>query len=122
VTSKNKALLIAELAKSKKAENIVILDMRKLSSITDFLIIASSSSVRRSQSIAENIKEGVKEAKETFYKIEGYQEGDWILIDAYDVVSHIFLAEKREFYNLEELWGDASRVKLVKRKKKKSAV
>lgn len=118
--SRDKALLIAELAKSTKAENIVVLDMRKLSNITDFFVIASSSSIRRSQSIADNIKEGVEESKEAFYKIEGYNEGDWILIDAYDVVAHVFLEEKRKFYNLEGLWGDALRIKLEKRKKKKA--
>lgn len=115
---KEKALLVAELAKQKLAEDIIILDMRKLSSITDFFVIASASSTKRCQTIAETIETGLSEKKEAVSKIEGYNEGLWVLIDAYDVVAHIFYGDVRKFYNLEGLWGDAPRIKLCHKKKK----
>ncbi len=115
---KEKALLVAQLAEQKLAEDVVILDMKKVSSITDFFIIASASSVKRCQAIAENIKEGLAAKKEYISKIEGYAEGLWVLIDAYNVVAHIFYKDIREFYNLEGLWGDAPLLKLCHKKKK----
>ena len=117
---KEKALLVAELAKQKLAEDIVILDMRKMSNITDFFVIASASSLKRCQAIAEAIEAGLSEKKESVSNIEGYKEGLWVLIDAYDVVAHIFYRDIRKFYNLEGLWGDAPRIKLLCRKKKKT--
>ena len=116
--SKEKALLVAELAKAKLAEDIVILDMRKVSSITDFFVIASASSTKRCQAIAYNIESGLSEKREHVYKIEGYREGLWVLVDSFDVVVHIFYGDVRKFYNLESLWGDAPRVKLCHKKKK----
>jgi ribosome-associated protein len=120
VTSRQKALFVAALARAKKAEDTVILDMRKLSSITDFFIIATASSIKRSQTISDNIEEGLLEEKERICSIEGYSEGRWILIDAYDVVAHIFSSELRQFYNLEGLWGDAPQVILCQREKRKN--
>ena len=116
--SKEKALLVAELAKAKLAEDVVILDMRKVSSITDFFVIASASSTKRCQTIAETIETGLSEKDKSVSKIEGYNEGLWVLIDAYDVVAHIFYGDVRRFYNLEGLWGDAPRIKLCHKKKK----
>ncbi|PIP68536.1 MAG: ribosome silencing factor [Candidatus Omnitrophica bacterium CG_4_9_14_0_2_um_filter_42_8] len=116
--SKEKALLVAELAKQKLAEDVVILDMRKVSSITNFFVIASASSTKRCQTIAETIETGLSEKKESVSKIEGYNEGLWVLIDAYDVVAHVFYGDIRKFYNLEGLWGDAPRIKLCHKKKK----
>ena len=115
---KEKALLVAELAKAKLAEDIVILDMRKVSSITDFFVIASASSTKRCQTIADNIESGLSEKQEHVYKIEGYREGLWVLVDSFDVVVHIFYGDTRKFYNLEGLWGDAPRIKLCHKKKK----
>ena len=118
--SRQKALLVAELAKAKKAEDIVILDMRKLSNITDFFIIATSSSTARSQTIIDNIKESLLNTGESIASIEGYREGGWMLVDAYDVVLHVFSEEARLFYNLESLWADAPRVRLCQKKRKKT--
>lgn len=116
--SRQKALLTAELAEAKRAEDIVILDMRRLSSITDFFVITSASSARRSQTIAGHIEEELQKKGEAVSDIEGYREGSWILIDAYDVVAHVFLTEIRKFYDLEGLWADAPRIKLCHKKKK----
>ena len=119
MTARGKALFLADLARAKKADDIVILDMRKLSSVTDFFIIATASSSTRAQAISDNIEKGLLEIKEKPSSIEGFKEAKWILIDAYDVVTHIISGELRGFYNLEGLWGDAPRIKLCRRKRKK---
>ena len=119
MTARGKALFLADLARAKKADDIVILDMRKLSGVTDFFIIATASSSTRAQAISEGIEKGLLEIKEKPSSIEGFKEAKWILIDAYDVVTHVFSSELRGFYNLEGLWGDAPRIKLCRRKRKK---
>lgn len=121
MTSRQKALLIAEIAKGKKAEDVVILDMRKLSNITDFFIIAAASSKMRAQTIASSIEECLVPVKELLAGIEGYKDAGWIVIDAYNVVTHIFSGELRSFYNLERLWSDAPRVRLCRLEKKKTS-
>jgi len=118
VRSRQKALLVADLARSKKAEDIVMLDMRKISNITDFFIILTAGSTRRAQTITDNIENGLRKAGESFSSIEGYQEARWILVDAYDVVAHVFTGDMRRFYNLEGLWGDAPRVRICQKKRK----
>lgn len=117
--SKQKALFVVDLARDKKAEDMVVLDMRKLSSITDFFVIVTASSARRAQAITDNIEEGLLKSGGMLSSIEGYREAKWIIIDAYDVVVHTFDSRAREFYNLESLWGDAIKVRLCQRKKKK---
>ncbi|MFC1621110.1 ribosome silencing factor [Candidatus Omnitrophota bacterium] len=119
MTSRQKALLVVDLARAKKAEDIVMLDMRKISNITDFFIIATAASTRRAQTISDNIKEGLQKTGESFSGVEGYQEGKWVLVDAYNVAVHIFIKEVREFYNLEGLWGDAPRSRICQKKKKR---
>lgn len=117
--SRQKALFVADLAKAKKAEDIVILDMRKVSNITDFFVIATAGSTRRAQTICETIETGLLSKKERLSSIEGYQDAGWILLDAFDVVVHIFESDLRRFYNLESIWGDAPKVKLCQKKKRK---
>jgi len=119
VNSRQKALFIARVAKAKKAEDIVVLDMKKLSNITDFFIIATTSSTRRAQTVIDDIGQALKKEKEPVSSIEGYRDGGWILIDAYDVVAHVFNRDVRNFYNLEGLWSDAPRVRLWQKKKRK---
>jgi len=119
VSSRQKALLVADLTRAKKAEDIVILDMRKLSNITNFFIIATASSTRRAQSVTDNIQQGLHKARESISSIEGYRDAQWIVVDAYDVVVHIFDSSLREFYNLEGLWADAPRLRLCQKKRKK---
>ena len=119
MTSRQKALLVAELARAKKAEDMVVLDMRKISNITDYFVIASSSSSRRNQTISDNIEQGLRKEKESLAGIEGYLDASWIVVDAYDVVTHIFNKDLRKFYNLEGIWGDAPKVRLCHKKKKR---
>ena len=119
MNSRQKALFIAGIAKAKKAEDIVVLDMKKISNITDFFIIASASSTRRAQTIVDDVGQALLKEKESVSSGEGYQDSGWMLIDAYDVVTHVFNRDARDFYNLEGLWSDAPRVRLCQKKRKK---
>ena len=93
----------------RKASNIVVMDLREVSnSIVDFFVICSGTSDTQIDSIAESIeKEVLKSAQETPWSKEGGQNKEWIIIDYIDVVAHIFKKQTREFYGLEDLWGDA---------------
>jgi len=120
VNSKQKALFIAGIAKAKKAENIVVLDVKRISNITDFFIIATASSIRRAQAIVDDAKQSLRKEKESVSSIEGYQDSEWMLIDAYDVVMHVFNGDARSFYDLEGLWSEAPKVRLCQNKRKKT--
>ena len=96
----------------KKAEGAVILNIGKLSSIADYLLICSAASERQVQAIANSVEEGLKKKKVRPLSIEGVREGRWALIDYGDVIAHIFLEPVREFYNLEGLWPEAPRVEI----------
>ena len=93
----------------KKAEDIVVLDLRKVkSAIADFFVIGSGNSDTQLDAIAESIEKEVKEQLgERPWHREGTQQKEWILLDYVTVVAHVFLRERREFFALEELWGDA---------------
>lgn len=93
----------------KKANQIKVLDLRKLkSSMADYFIICHASSDKQVSAIADSVEEfGRKLASEKPWHIEGLESAEWILMDYFDIVVHIFLEEKREFYAIEELWGDA---------------
>lgn len=107
MTSKILAKKIANLSLEKKASDILILDLRSLTSITDFFVICSGDSNTQVKAISDHIFEELKKDKIHPWHIEGYTNQEWILIDYVDVVAHIFQPQKREFYGLERLWGDA---------------
>lgn len=99
---------IAKYASDKKAQDIILLNMEGLSSVTDYFIIASARNTQLVKAIADNIeKELFANEGITATNKEGYQEGRWILMDFDSIVVHIFLEEERNFYNLEELWAQA---------------
>ena len=105
------ARAVADAADMKKAENIVILDVRGLSMITDFLVIASGSSMPHLRAIRNEIAERIREDREEKpHSAQGMAESQWMLLDYGDVVAHVFLNEKRELYALEDLWSDAPRL------------
>ena len=105
------ARAVADAADLKKAENVVILDVRGLSMITDFLVIASGSSMPHLRAIRNEISERIREDREEKpHSAQGMAESQWMLLDYGDVVAHIFLNEKRELYALEDLWSDAPRL------------
>ncbi|MFH0839349.1 MAG: ribosome silencing factor [Candidatus Omnitrophota bacterium] len=105
-----KVLSIARLARDKKAEDIEVLDMKGLVDYTDYFVICSASSERTAKTIAEHIVASTAKNKPKKSHIEGYRAGEWILIDLGDVIVHIFQPDKREFYSLSRLWGDAPKV------------
>ena len=104
---------IIECIKSKKGYDIVILDVKKVSSLTDFFIICSSDSEPQTKAIMNYIKKELSRKKIKPYQIEGLDYCDWVLMDYFDVVIHIFKKDVRDFYNIERLWGDA-KIKKIK--------
>jgi ribosome-associated protein len=104
---------IVEAALDKKAEDVLVLDLRGLCHFTDYFVICHGSSTRQALAIADEVEERLLEVGRLKPKhVEGRRVGDWILLDFIDVVVHVFVDEKREFYGLERLWGDAPRVAL----------
>ena len=105
------AAAAARAASSKKADRVVVLDMRELLVITDYFVIASGASDRQVKTIADEIERALKsEAGVKPVRREGEQDARWILLDFVDFVAHVFLTEERDFYDLERLWADAPRV------------
>ena len=108
-TSLELAKLIAEAASDKKARDIVLMNMIDLTPTTDYFVVCSAGSTTQVRAIADNIEEKLQEeAGIDFLHKEGYREGDWVLLDFGDVVVHVFRQEMREYYALEQLWGDAT--------------
>lgn len=109
--SKERALLCAGQALEKKALNVRILNVCGLSSLTDYLVIASGRSDRQVQAIAEAVRLGLKKEHATPpLAVEGMKEGRWVLVDYGDVMVHIFQEPVREFYDLDGLWREAPEV------------
>jgi len=106
--------LIAELALDKKAENIVVLDIRKLANFCDYFIICSGTSDRQVKAIADGIQRGLREAGLSIGNIQGYREGKWVIVDTGDIVIHVFDKASREFYGLEYLWQGGKAVNWAK--------
>lgn len=104
------AQIIAEGADAKKAKDIVILDMRGVSFMTDYFIICHGNSTTQVKAIADSVEEKMREQGIKPLRREGISDAHWILLDYADCVVHIFMEEDRHFYNLERLWGDAKRV------------
>ena len=94
-----------------KTQNIAVLDVRKISDFTDYMVIATGTSNRHVQSSADKVVETLRGHGVRPVGIEGKQLGDWVLIDFGDVVVHVMREETRDFYNLEKLWSDAKIVK-----------
>lgn len=109
--SKKLAQLCSELADNKKAENILVLDVRKLSSITDFFVIASGTSSPHLRAIVNELDDKLRADHDLRpYALDGNLNGDWVVLDYFDVIVHVMRAEVRERYDLEGLWGDAPQV------------
>lgn len=99
-----------------KARDISVLDMRKISDFTDYMVIATGSSNRHVQSTADRVVDTMRAHGVRTVGVEGGKIGDWVLIDFGDVVVHVMREEIRDFYNLEKLWSDARRVKAASSK------
>ncbi len=99
--------LAVKAAEDKKAEKIMVLDISKLSVISDYFIICHGNNERQVQAIVTEIRDKAHKNGYEVRGIEGADEGRWVLIDLGDVVVHVFHREERDFYNIERLWGDA---------------
>lgn len=108
--SKQRALIIGNSCLEKKAEDVVILDMQKVSTFCDYFVVASAGSFKKTTAIADYIEESLSKRRLKPHHIEGREDGRWILLDYGSVVVHIFYEQDRRFYDLERLWGDAKRI------------
>jgi ribosome-associated protein len=112
INSWEKALLLTRFALDKKACDLVVLDVRELTSMADYFLICSGRSDRQVQSIAQGLEENAVDEGIRPYAVEGTQRGHWVLMDFSDVIVHVFYEPVRGFYDLDGLWGHAPRVKL----------
>ncbi|MBF8247492.1 MAG: iojap-like protein [Bacteroidetes bacterium] len=107
MTARTLAKKIADLALAKKAGDVLLMDLRKVTSTTDFFVLCSADSATQVKAIADSIVEGTETVGSRVWHTEGLQALLWVVLDYVDVVVHIFHKEERSFYNLERLWGDA---------------
>ena len=94
-----------------KGFDITVMDVRKLTSMTNYMIVASANSTRQCKAIADNVREKIKEKGYAIRGLEGDKEGEWVLVDLDDIVVHLMIPTTRAYYNLEQLWteGEARR-------------
>ena len=115
--SRKLALLCRELADNRKAEDIVVLDLRKLSNITDYFVICTGTSEPHLRAIVDEIEQRLEEEHHLTPRCrEGTHNTAWVVLDYFDVIVHVMRKDVRELYNLEDLWGDAPRVRASKKK------
>jgi ribosome-associated protein len=120
--AKKLALLCRELADNKKAENIVVLDVSKISSITDYFVIASGTAEPHLRAIVNEIEDKLRDEHGIKPNaIEGGVNAPWVVLDYFDVIVHVMRADARQQYDLEGLWSDATEVKVKKPRKAKAS-
>lgn len=105
--TKRTVKFVKKIAEDKKAHNVLLFDVRKISYFVSFFIILSGSSSTHLLSLSRELQEKLKEKNIKLHHVEGTGESGWILLDYGDMIIHIFSEEERKFYNLERLWGDA---------------
>lgn len=110
--SKKLALLCRDLADNKKGEQLVVLDVRKLSSVTDYFVLASGTSSPHLRAIVDEIEDKLRKDHELRPRAtDGNKTGDWVVLDYFDVIVHVMRSDVRTRYDLEGLWGDAPQVR-----------
>jgi|SRR6185503_4455838 ribosome-associated protein len=107
-----RVLATLHAASEKKAIEPVVLDLREISSFTDYFVIVSGANERQVQAISDAIYESLKKAGHAAARVEGYKTAEWILLDYGDFVVHVFEQKARKFYDLERLWRESKRVEL----------
>ena len=124
---------VAEEALKKKANDVILMDLRKLQAPADFFLVCSADSDTQVKSIADGVRDGLEQQGVSVWHEEGYQSLQWVLLDYVDVVVHVFHTNIRRFYNIERLWNDAKvesvedtkkgiRFRKVERFKRKKAI
>jgi ribosome-associated protein len=110
MSGREKSLLLAGWLDEKQGADIVIMDVARMSSVTDVTVIVSARGMKHAQALADAVLARAAESAIEFLSMEGYQSGEWILMDLNDVLIHIFQGELREFYNIEGMWSEAPRI------------
>ena len=106
LTTLSKKKLVISALEDIKAHDIQAIDVRKMTSIFDWIIVASADSARQTKALARHVHDSLRQAGSSIIGTEGEESGDWILVDAGDVVAHVMQPAIREYYNLEELWSE----------------
>lgn len=106
-------MTVGKLARDKKANNICILDLRKLSPVTDYFVVCTADADVHLKAVTDHITDQLKAKGISVRHIEGRGNTGWVVIDCFTVIVHIFLARVREFYSLERLWGDAPKTEIA---------
>ncbi len=104
--------LAARAAHDKKADDVVVLDLRNLASFADYFVVCSGRNSRQVRAMADGVERVLSQAGIEPAHVEGYAQADWILLDYFDFIVHVFNADTRRFYGLERLWGSASRIEV----------
>lgn len=107
MTLEEMKLAVIDALEDIKAFDITVMDVQKLTSMTNYMIVASANSTRQCKAIADNVRQKLKEKGADIRGTEGEQEGEWVLVDLDDIVVHIMVPATRAYYNLEQLWGEA---------------
>lgn len=100
-------------AQDKKALDVVVLDLRQTPAFTDFFVLCSGANQRQVKAIADAVEDTLRAAKVRPAHIEGYDRAEWVLMDFFSFIVHVFTPQTREFYSLERLWGDAERIEVT---------
>lgn len=110
LSSRERAIICARVAEDNRAKDILVLDMTELVKWVDYLVVCTGTSRRQICTVADEIEKAMAEVGDKKIGIEGYEKGDWVVVDFADVIVHAFSQEKRDYYELEHLWGDAKRI------------
>ena len=113
LTTLAKKKLVISALEDIKAHDIVAIDVRKLTSLFDWIVVASADSPRQTKALSRHVRDRLKESGATIVGTEGEESGDWVLVDAGDIITHVMQPAVREYYNLEELWADGKFDKVV---------
>ena len=112
---------VVEALEDKKAKDILAFDVRKLTSLFDYVVIASGDTGRQTNALARNVQDKLKALGAKVYGVEGEQSGEWVLVDLGDIVVHVMQPTVRQYYNLEELWAAAKKAPKPRKAKAASA-
>lgn len=112
--------LVVDILENSKAKDIEVLDVRKLTDITDYMIVCTGTSNRHTRSIAEHVTVQSKAQGVIPLSVEGEETGEWILVDLVDIIVHVMLQETRDFYSLEKLWSISASKRPAKKSSKKA--